>query len=157
MAALRNPKHERYAFERALGQPRREAERRAGYIGKHTGISSKLEAKPKVVARIEDWRKAGFTEEMQAAIRVDLHGRLNQIANGTRDDFDVKDLDRGGLPDWTQVLGALNQLRDMHGFKGVNRVELSALRALSDDELDAGIIVLARRIVAAAQSPQADE
>jgi len=92
--------------ETGLATPRPEAESRLGSARTHTGVSSKLEGKPKVAP-----------EEMRAANRAEVHARLMLIAMGTREDFSPEDLERVGLPDWTQVLNALNQLRDMYGFK----------------------------------------
>jgi hypothetical protein len=121
VGALKSSKEDKYAFERGLGKPRSEAARAIG-LNPRTGAATKLEAKPRVRRRIEEYQKLGFTDEKHEAIRQGLNLRLHLISNGTRKDFDPADLERG-LPDWNAVLNALNQLRDMHGFKGPTKLE----------------------------------
>ena len=158
MGALKNRKAEAYAQERSFGIPPRAAARAAGYAD-GSGQPTKLESKRAVVERIEELRKQGFTDEILAAKRQRVDARLGQIGFGISRDFErvmtVKIEEDGkkskyftaDLPDWGHRLNAINQLRDMHGFKGAQKIDI---RELPDGERRLRLVELARKIAAAA-------
>jgi hypothetical protein len=122
-----------YALERSLGISPAEACRRAG--GKvENGQATKWERNRNVQAWIVYYRSLGQTEEMLAAKRVRIETALSAIAYGDGDDFQHK----GAMPelDWPHRLNALGQLRDMHGFKAVQKTALTdptGKRSVFDD------------------------
>jgi hypothetical protein len=153
VGALKNRKAEAYAFERALGTPPRAAARAVGYADGN-GQPTKLETKRAVVERIAELRKQGFTDDMLAAKRSRVDERLGQIAFGIARDFEtvvsIKVEEDGkkskifhpDLPDWGNRLNAINQLRDMHGFKGAQKIDI---RELPDEERRLRLVELARK------------
>lgn len=149
-----DPKRKAYAFERSLGIPPAEACRRAGGKVEN-GHATKWEAAPRVQAWVRHYRSLGQTDEMLAAKRERVEERLSLAAFGnvfdfaqfTRDgsDFAIDwnkvaasplaviiagfkfDKDTGRLVDFERdnALQALAQLRDMHGFKAVQKTALT--------------------------------
>lgn len=143
-----------YAFERSLGIPPAEACRRAGGKVEN-GQATKWERSRGVQAWLTYYRSLGQTEEMLAEKRARIEERLSLAAFGNIFDFteicgithdpeidwrEVKaspygvivsgfkfDKDTGRLVDFERdnALQALAQLRDMHGFKSVNKTALT--------------------------------
>ena len=158
MGALKNRKAEAYCQERSYGIPPRAAARAAGFAD-GSGMPTKLESKRAVVERILELKKPGFTEEILAAKRQRVDERLGQIGFGIARDFELvvsTKIEEDGkkskifhtdLPDWGHRLNAINQLRDMHGFKGAQKIDF---RELPDDERRLRLVELARKIAAAA-------
>jgi hypothetical protein len=151
--ALPEPR-ETYAFERSCGLTPTEACRRAaGEKAVNNGAPTKWERSPRVQARIRYLRTLGQTDEMLAAKRERIAERLELAAFGNIFDFctiaakqpeidwsKVKsspygvivagfkfDRETGLLTDFDRdnALQALAQLRDMHGFKSVNKTALT--------------------------------
>lgn len=142
-----------YAFERSLGIPPAEACRRAG--GKvENGHATKWEQNRRVQAWIAYYRSLGQDDEMIEAKRARIEERLALAAFGNIFDFaeiyggnEIEidwravaaspyapiisgfkfDKDTGRLVDFDRdnALQALAQLRDMHGFKSVNKTALT--------------------------------
>lgn len=143
-----------YAFERSLGMPPADACRRAGGKVEH-GQATKWERNARVQAWIAYYRSVGQDEEMIAAKRARIEQRLELAAYGDIFDFSRIDDGTGKpVIDWAKVaaspyraiiagfkfdkdtgyltdfdrdpaLQALAQLRDMHGFKGASKMELT--------------------------------
>lgn len=150
MSALVNPKHERYAFERALLVPRLQAARAAGYENMTAGNAAKLDRKPKIAARIAELR--GDDVEMLRAKRAKIEERLSKSAYG--DILDLAKIDpetKKPVIDWQAVKesdlsvtisefvfdketgemvrfkrddanAAIAQLRDLHGFSAPKKI-----------------------------------
>jgi phage terminase small subunit len=106
MTMLRNPRHERFAQERAMGKSQREAWQIAnGSLNKSGAYSSRLAAQPHVAARIRELRAEYEAAEKQALETVVARfevttGRvlaeLAKIAFANIADY--VDLDRKGEP-----------------------------------------------------------
>jgi hypothetical protein len=142
-----------YAFERSLGIPPAEACRRAG--GKvENGHATKWEQNRRVQAWIAYYRSLGQDDEMIAAKRARIEQRLEMAAYGNIFDFADLNANGDPVIDWGKVtnspygviiagfkfdkdtgrlvdferdnaLQAAAQLRDMHGFKSVNKTALT--------------------------------
>lgn len=155
MGTLANPKHERYAFERALLVPRLQAARAAGYEGMTAGNAAKLDRNAKIKARIDELR--AIDVDLLHAKRERLERTLNAIAYSNIFDFveidgasnhpvidwrEVKaseasavitkfkfDKDTGQLVDFERASpeNAIAQLRDLHGFKAPSRNWITGL------------------------------
>jgi hypothetical protein len=148
-----NPKAKAYAFERSLGIPPCEACRRAGGNDRN-GQATKWERSRGVQAWIGYYRSLDCTEEMLAEKRRRYEQRLEMAAFGNILDFSVINENQEPVIDWTLVaespysviiagykfdkdtgrlidferdsaLQAIAQLRDMHGFKSVNKTALT--------------------------------
>jgi hypothetical protein len=173
------PKLKAYAFERSLGIPPTEACRRAGG-NPRSGQRTKWENSRRVQAWIAYYRSLDCTDEMLAAKRARIEQRLEMAAHGNIFDFAEMaedgstlkidwnkvaespygviiagfkfDKDSGRLTDFDRdnALQAIAQLRDMHGFKSVNKTALTdptgehpasvyliAERPMTDDEWEA--------------------
>jgi hypothetical protein len=160
------PKEERYAQERAYGYRMREAARRAG-LDDYTGIQSKYERKARVMARIDYLKQTDLTNEFHNAKRRHLEERLELVAFGSMFEFVIVDPVSGKPRiDWKALaesdlgpsiaelrfdkdsgnvvhlardsaLQAINQLREMRGFKAADRhhLEVSQVTQLTDEEL----------------------
>lgn len=143
-----------YAFARSIGMAPAAACRRAGGKVEN-GHATKWERSPRVRAWVEYFRSLGQTEEMIAAKRALIEERLEMAAHGNIFDFATIDpvthkpsidwekvasspygaivsgfkfdKDSGVLVDFERdnALQALAQLRDMHGFKSVNKTALT--------------------------------
>jgi len=155
---------ENYAQERSFGYRAREAARRAG-LNPNSGVATKYEAKPRILARIAYLRRDDLTAEMREAKRRHLEERLELVAFGSLFEYSTIE---NGLPviDWNKVslsdlavvvnefrfdkdtgklvtfkrddaMNAIAQLRDMRGFKAAEKrdVTVHALDEMSDDEL----------------------
>jgi hypothetical protein len=148
------PKQKAYAFERSLGIPPAEACRRAGG-NPDNGRATTWKRSPRVQAWIKYYRSMGFEEEIIAAKRQRLeqrlelaaHGNIFEFAEMAEDGSTLKidwnkvaespygaiiagfkfDKDTGRLVDFERdnALQAIAQLRDMHGFKSVNKTALT--------------------------------
>jgi hypothetical protein len=162
----RYPKEERYAQERAYGYRQREAARRAG-LDDYTGIFAKYEKKPRVQERIAFLQKGDLTNEFHEEKRRHLEARLELIAFGSMFEFVVIDPVSGKPRiDWKALaeselaqtiaelrfdketgnvvhlardsaLQAINQLREMRGYKAADRhhLAISQVDQLSDEDL----------------------
>lgn len=162
MGMLANPKHERYAFERALLVPRLQAARAAGYDQMTAGNAAKLDRNPKIAERINELR--AVDEDMLREKRQRIEARLNLIAY--TDIFEFAEIDgvtNQPVIDWREVLeseasviiskfkfdkdtgqltdferdnaeNAISQLRDMYGFKAPARTELTGANGGPIDE-----------------------
>ncbi len=158
-----HPKEEKYAQARALGLGQRAAAREAG-LDDYTGIFAKYEAKRRVRDRIAYLRTLDQTPEYFVAKRRAIEQRLEQAAFGnffecieivdgapkinweklatselgvTVSDLRI-DKDTGKIVNMSRdnALGALQQLRDLRGFKAAENVRVSvAVETLSDEEL----------------------
>ena len=142
-------KEERYAQERAYGYRQREAARRAG-LDDYTGIFAKYEKKMRVQQRISFLRRDDLTNEFHRAKRQHLEERLELVAYGNLFEFVTIGDDGKPRVDWKALaqsdlgatiaelrmdresghvvhlsrdsaLGAINQLREMRGFKMADR------------------------------------
>jgi hypothetical protein len=152
--ALRSRQQMDYAFERSCGLPPAAACRAVGGKVEN-GHATKWEQSRAVQAWIGYYRKLGQTEEMLAAKRARVEQRLEIAAYGSIFDFATFaddgtnfridwakveassygavisgfkfDKDTGRLTDFERdnALQALAQLRDMHGFKSVNKTALT--------------------------------
>jgi hypothetical protein len=158
-------KEERYAQERAFGYRQREAARRAG-LDDYTGIFAKYERKPRVQARIDFLRRSDLTNEYHEEKRRHLEQRLELVAFGSMFEFVVIDANGKPRLDWQALaeselgvtmaemrfdketgnvvhlardsaLQAINQLREMRGFKAADhhRLEISQVTQLTDEQL----------------------
>lgn len=130
MPVLTNETHERYSRLRAILVPPRAAAKSLGLkVG--SGVATKLERNPRIRERIAELVAAD--EEILREKRVQIEGALSAIAYGDGAEFP------GKKPpiDWPHRLGALAQLRDMHGFKAPDKRDLTirATDQMTDDEL----------------------
>ena len=161
--SLKSRKEEAYAQQRAFGYRQREAARRAG-LDDYTGIFAKYEKKPRVQRRITFLRGMDYTNEFFREKRRQIEERLEVVAYGSLfEHINIVDgrpvIDYEGLAasdlgvtisdlkidkDSGRVvgigrdnaLGAIQQLRDMRGFKAPDHVKLSVgVETLSDEEL----------------------
>lgn len=155
MGALRKPKHEKYAFERALCASPRVAAEAAGFDKPHlTGVVTKLENHPRIQARIAELR--ALDEEMIREKRARIEARLNLIAFGDilKDCATIDDKTKLPVIDWAAVrdsdlsiiiskykfdkdtgkltdfereraLDALAQLRQLNGLDAPKRMEVT--------------------------------
>ena len=107
MGALRNPKYERYAFERALLTPKQQAVEAAGFCAETShgrrSHASRLDRMACIRDRINELRAQD--EDMLREKRARLEERLNVVAFGDL----LKDcctLDENGNPDvdWNKVI-----------------------------------------------------
>jgi hypothetical protein len=115
---LANENHERYSRLRAILIPPRAAAKSIG-LNPKSGVATKLEANIKIRARI-----AELVCEEEAILRekrAHIESTLTAIACGDGSEFPGK----LSLPKYPDRLNALNQLRDMHGFKAASKSELS--------------------------------
>jgi len=178
--ALRSPKEEGYAQQRAFGYRQREAARRAG-LNDYTGIFAKYEKKPRVQRRITFLRGMDQTNEFFQEKRRQIEQRLEVAAFGSLfEHIKIIDgrpvIDYDGLADSDlgvtvselkidkdsgrvtgigrdNALGAIQQLRDMRGLKAPDHVKLSVgLETLSDEEL----LRIASQPTPALPAPNAD-
>jgi hypothetical protein len=108
MGALRNPKYERYAFERALLTPKQQAVEAAGF-GAETSHgrrshASRLDRMPQVQQRINELR--GQDEEMLREKRARLEERLNVVAFGDilKDCCTINEKTGEPEVDWNKVI-----------------------------------------------------
>jgi hypothetical protein len=163
---LISAKEESYAQERAYGYRQREAARRAG-LDDYTGIFAKYEKKPRVQNRISYLRKDDLTNEFHQEKRRHLEQRLELVAFGSMFEFvtidpvsnrprvDWKalaesdlgqtiaelrfDKDTGSVVHLSRdsALQAINQLREMRGYKAADRhlLGIAEVTQLSDEEL----------------------
>lgn len=150
----RNARHKAYAFARSVGMTPAEACRRAGGKVEN-GHATRWERQRSVQEWINYFRSLGQTEEMLAAKRRVIEERLEMAAFGNIFDFSTLDeTTKNPIIDWGKVadspygviisgfkfdkdtgrltdferdnaLQALAQLRDMHGFKSVNKTALT--------------------------------
>lgn len=118
MPVLANEIHERYARLRAVLVPPRAAVKALGRNPK-TGAASKLEKNRAIQARIAEI--ADDDEEVLREKRRQIETSLSAIAYGDGTEFPGKK----PMLDWPDRLGAITQLRDMHGFKSVNKTALT--------------------------------
>jgi hypothetical protein len=115
---LANENHERYSRLRAILIPPRAAAKSIGLSPK-SGVATKLEQNKLIQARI-----AELVCEEEAVLREkrrQIEASLSAIAYGDGSDFP-------GRPpklEWPHRLGAISQLRDMHGFKAASKSEFS--------------------------------
>ena len=114
MPVLANENHERYARLRAILIPPRAAVKAIG-MKATSGAATKLERNKGVQARIAEL--VSVEEEILREKRVQIESALSAIAYGDGTEFPGK---KPPL-DWPHRLGALTQLRDMHGFKAPNK------------------------------------
>jgi hypothetical protein len=136
MPVLANENHERYARLRAILISPRAAVKSLG-MSVTSGVASKLEHNPEIRARIAEI--VAVEEDVLREKRVQVEAALSAIAYGDGSDFAGKRLPL----DWPHRLGALTQLRDMHGFKAPSRTELTGkvgaalfdLTRLTDEQL----------------------
>lgn len=118
MPLLTNENHERYSRLRAILVPPRAAVKAIG-LKPSSGVATKLEQNPEIKARIAEL--AAVDEQIVREKREQIETALSAIAYGDGSEFPGK---RVPL-DWPHRLGALNQLRDMGGFKSANKTELT--------------------------------
>lgn len=118
MGVLTNENHERYARLRAILVPPRAAVKSIG-LKPSSGIATKLEQNEAIRARIAEL--VGMDEEIVREKRQQIEGALSAIAYGDGSEFPGKRIPL----DWPNRLGAIGQLRDMHGFKAVNKTALT--------------------------------
>jgi phage terminase small subunit len=92
----KNPKHRRYAKERARGRTQREAAKRAGYKGRHP-IGNDLETDPATLMAIgEELRKAMGEEEARNLRAAQARGHaptkvVHVDEQGNRIEYDTAD------------------------------------------------------------------
>lgn len=116
MPVLANDNHERYSRLRAILIPPRAAVKAIG-LKPSSGVATKLEANVAIRERIAEL--AGLDEEILREKRQQIEAALSAIAYGDGSDFIGKRIPL----DWPNRLGALAQLRDMHGFKASTKLE----------------------------------
>jgi hypothetical protein len=162
---LRSRFEERYAVERSLGYGQRESARRAG-LNDYTGIFHKYERRPRVQRRIAYLRSQDMTAEYIEAKRRALEQRLELSAFGNLLEHCKIGPDGKAKLDWDSLmrselattvgdlkldadghivqigrdnaLGAIQQLREMRGFKAGELVKLQfgrVVEQLTDEEL----------------------
>ena len=118
MPVLANENHERYSRLRAILIPPRAAAKAIG-LKPTSGIATKLERNDKIKARIAEL--VAVEEDILREKRAHIEATLTAIACGDGSEFPGK----LSLPKYPDRLNALNQLRDMHGFKSASKSELS--------------------------------
>ncbi len=118
MPVLTNDNHERYARLRAILVPPRGAVKAIG-MKVTSGAATKLEKNKAIRARIAEL--VADQEEVLREKRQQIDSALSAIAYGDGSDFPGKRMPL----DWFNRLQAINQLRDMHGFKSVNKTALT--------------------------------
>lgn len=118
MPLLANENHERYSRLRAILVPPRAAAKAIG-LSPSSGVATKLEKNEGIRARIAEL--VAVEEDILREKRDQIESALSAIAYGDGSDFPGK---RSPL-DWPNRLGALMQLRDMHGFKAPSRSEFT--------------------------------
>jgi hypothetical protein len=112
---LTNENHERYSRLRAILVPPRAAVKALG-LSLRSGVTTKLEQNPQIKARIAEL--VAVEEDVLREKRQQIEGALSAIAYGDGSEFPGKRV----TLDWPNRLGAINQLRDMHGFKAVTKI-----------------------------------
>lgn len=118
MPVLSNENHERYSRLRSILVPPRAAVKALG-LKPSSGVATKLEQNEAIKARIAEL--VAVEEDLLREKRDQIETALSAIAYGDGSDFPGR---RVPL-DWPHRLGALTQLRDMHGFKAVNKTALT--------------------------------
>jgi hypothetical protein len=113
---LPNENHERYSRLRAILIPPRAAAKSIG-LKPTSGVATKLERNKAIQARIAEL--VMVDEEILREKRQQIEAALSAIAYGDGSDF----LGKRVTLDWPHRLGALTQLRDMHGFKSAGKIE----------------------------------
>src|ERR1700721_1464684 len=109
---LANENHERYSRLRAILIPPRAAAKAIG-LKPSSGIATKLERNEHIKARIAEL--VMVEEEVLREKRAQIETALSAIAYSDGSEFPGKRV----TLDWPHRLGAINQLRDLHGFKSV--------------------------------------
>jgi hypothetical protein len=115
---LTNENHERYSRLRAILIPPRAAAKAIG-LNPASGVATKLERNAGVRARIAEL--VADDEEILREKRHEIEATLNSIARGDGLDFPGKK----PIIKWPDRLNAINQLRDMHGFKAPSKTALT--------------------------------
>lgn len=115
MPVLANENHERYSRLRAILIPPRAAAKAIG-LSPASGVATKLERNEGVRARIAEL--VADEEEILREKRHEIEAALQSIARGDGKDFPGKN----PMIKWPDRLGALNQLRDMHGLKAPSKI-----------------------------------
>lgn len=110
MPVLANENHERYSRLRAILVPPRAAVKAIG-LKPSSGVATKLEKNKAIRERIAEL--VGLEEEVLREKREQIEAALSAIAYGDGSDF----IGKRPMLDWPHRLGAIAQLRDMHGFK----------------------------------------
>lgn len=118
MPVLSNENHERYSRLRAILVPPRAAVKALG-LKASSGVATKLEQNKAVRARIAEL--VAVEEDILREKRTQIDTALSAIAYGDGSEFPGKRIPL----DWPNRLGALSQLRDMHGFKAVTKTALT--------------------------------
>lgn len=116
MPVLANENHERYSRLRAVLVPPRAAAKAIGLSVK-SGVATKLEQNEAIRARIAEL--VAVDEQILREKREQIETALSAIAYGDGSEFPGKRV----TLDWPNRLGAINQLRDMHGFKAATKNE----------------------------------
>lgn len=139
---LANEKHERYSRLRAILIPPRAAVKSIGLSPK-SGVATKLEQNKDIRARIAEL--VAEEETIVREKRQQIEASLSAIAYGDGSDFP-------GRPpklEWPHRLGAISQLRDMHGFKAPAKTELTGangapieVNSYSDDDRARALMAL---------------
>jgi hypothetical protein len=128
---LANEKHERYCRLRAILVPPRAAVKSLG-LKATSGVATKLEHNKAIRQRIAEL--TALDDVIVREKREQVDRALSAIAYGDGSEFPGS---RNRL-DWPHRLGAISQLRDMHGFKAAEKRDLTihaATDRLTDDEL----------------------
>lgn len=118
MPVLTNENHERYSRLRAILIPPRAAAKAIG-LKPTSGVATKLERNKAVQARIAEL--VATSEDVVREKRDQIETALSAIAYGDGSEFPGRRV----VLDWPHRLGALAQLRDMHGFKAVTKTALT--------------------------------
>lgn len=118
MPVLANENHERYSRLRAILIPPRAAAKAIG-LKPTSGIATKLERNDKIRARIAEI--VAVEEDVLREKRDQIEASLSAIAYSDGSEFPGKRI----AIDWPHRLGAIAQLRDMHGFKAVTKTALT--------------------------------
>jgi hypothetical protein len=113
---LANENHERYSRLRAILIPPRAAAKSIGLSPK-SGVATKLERNKAIQSRVAEL--VLLDEEILREKRAHIEATLTAIACGDGSEFPG----RLTLPKYPDRLNALNQLRDMHGFKAATKNE----------------------------------
>ena len=115
MPVLANENHERYSRLRAVLVPPRAAVKAIG-LKPSSGIATKLEQNEAIKARIAEL--VAVDEDVLREKRQQIETALSAIAYGDGSEWPGK---RVAL-DWPHRLGAINQLREMHGMKAPTKI-----------------------------------
>lgn len=118
MPVLANENHERYSRLRAVLVPPRAAVKAIG-LRPSSGVATKLERNAAIKARIAEL--VAVDEDVLREKREQIETALSAIAYGDGSEFPGKRV----VIDYPHRLGAINQLRDMHGFKAPAKTEMS--------------------------------